>query len=91
MSKKVVFESFTICQDCPYFQFQSEQDPDSDLVESWYQCGLTDRILISEKEATKRSYNETPGEIFDIPSWCPLEDYDLFHKAIDIVKNSENA
>ena len=53
--------------------------------DSWYACGFTDRIIIGEEDLKKR---ELDGSLLDIPEWCPLEDYALFHQAIDAIKSS---
>lgn len=87
---KIVFKKVDRCNECPYFRFYIEQDwDDFNKSEEWYQCGFTDQILINAKEYNKqKSEGVPPEDTFAIPSWCPLEEYDLFHKAIDVVKNS---
>lgn len=81
--KKVVFKDVDICSECPYFRFQSQSIEDD--MEDWYECGYTDRILINGMYATGLVHTKTHEEIFKIPSWCPLEDYDIFHNALKIV------
>ena len=87
--KKVIFEEINRCDDCPYFRYQQDNDyAYTNDGGEWYECGHTDKILIGMKEFLELK-DFDPFE-FPIPDWCPLEDYDLFHKAIDVVKKHED-
>jgi hypothetical protein len=44
---KVIFKKVNNCEECPYFFFRMEDQ------ESWYQCGLTDKILVSTDDRQK--------------------------------------
>lgn len=88
---KIVFEKVTTCDKCPYFQMRdtsSEYDSTLNInieEDQWYECGRTDKILVHMSKLEEwQQENELPYP-FTIPSWCPLEDYGLFHTAIDAV------
>ena len=78
--KKIIFKSVDRCDKCPYFRYV-----DQDEV-GWYECGFTDKTLINVTDLIK--YKEHDDYLWNIPKFCPLEDYELFHKSIDIVKGN---
>lgn len=82
--KKVIFQEVNKCDECPYYHMQSEVD-DWGKWDTWYECGFTDNILMSSEDLIEYNKNDKYG--WEIPNWCPLENYDLFHKAISIVKD----
>ncbi len=82
---KVLFKKITQCDECPYFR-HVDGDPNYEN-ECWYECSFTDKILINDMDL--RIYEEHDKFTWTFPEWCPLEDYELFHKAIEIVR--ENA
>jgi hypothetical protein len=83
--KKVIFEEVNRCDECPYFHHQEDSEYAYDGgFNGWFECGYTDQIIIGDKELMELK-NTDPFQ-YEIPDWCPLENYDLFHKAIDIVK-----
>ena len=83
--KKVVFKEVSRCDKCPYFHYQ-QNTVHKYGHNDWYECGYVDKIIILMKDFLK--YKDIDPFEFPIPDWCPLENYDLFHKAIDIVKNN---
>ncbi|MBP7211137.1 MAG: hypothetical protein KBA02_08105 [Paludibacteraceae bacterium] len=83
---KIVYKKIYKCNDCPYFRFEHETEFQSDGTHEdsgWYACGFTDKILIREIDITTVEENDNN---LSIPDWCPLEDYDLWHAAIDAIK-----
>ena len=82
---KVVFKKVPRCDECPYFHMQDVPYTMEVDAEQWYECGLTDKILVHlEKLQEWQRDNERPYP-FTIPIWCPLEDYDLFFLALDTI------
>jgi hypothetical protein len=62
---KVIFKKVNNCEECPYFFFRMEDQ------ESWYQCGLTDKILVSTDDRQKYVEKHEERYPFNIPEWCP--------------------
>jgi len=80
---KVIYKKIYKCNDCPYFRYEHETIFESNKEESWYACGFTDKILIKEADIINIEKNDNN---LSIPDWCPLEEYDLWHAAIDAIK-----
>jgi len=78
---KIIFKRVTHCNDCPYFHFEHETLDQGE--ESYYACGFTDRIIIGTEDLTNR---ELDGSLLEIPDWCPLDSYDLWHAALKALK-----
>jgi len=86
---KVIFEKVPRCDKCPYFHMHDvPYDVEID-AEQWYECGLTDKILIYFEKLDEWQREHEMKYPFTIPIWCPLENWDLFHYAIDATKEQQ--